>query len=119
MPTRNNTADTSNLGSVMPTQATPHGAPTRRYMNEKITRHLLEGMKRVAIERLVSDISGRPSVEYMSDISTVGPASLFASLANFCWSAVARSKALWMALMALPVLVVPAMAMLEITCSLG
>ncbi|MCJ1328852.1 hypothetical protein MMC10_005529 [Thelotrema lepadinum] len=51
MPTRNNAADTPSLGSVMPTQATPHGAPTRRYMNEKITRHLLEGMKRVAIER--------------------------------------------------------------------
>ena len=49
--TRNNASDAAAAEAVMPAQATPHGAPTRRYMNEKLTRHLLEGMKRVAIER--------------------------------------------------------------------
>ncbi|MCJ1226409.1 COMPASS (complex proteins associated with Set1p) component [Toensbergia leucococca] len=37
----------------MPTKAASHGAPVRRYLNEKITGVLLEGMKRVAAEQCV------------------------------------------------------------------
>ena len=35
----------------MPAKATPHGAPARRYLNEKVTGVLLEGMKRLAAEQ--------------------------------------------------------------------
>lgn len=37
----------------MPTKAAPHGAPARRYLNEKVTGVLLEGMKRLAAEQYV------------------------------------------------------------------
>lgn len=37
--------------SPMPTKAAPHGAPARRYLNEKVTGVLLEGMKRLAAEQ--------------------------------------------------------------------
>ncbi|SLM34367.1 Dpy-30 motif [Lasallia pustulata] len=35
----------------MPSKAVPHGAPARRYLNEKVTGVLLEGMKRLAAEQ--------------------------------------------------------------------
>ncbi|MCJ1409528.1 COMPASS (complex proteins associated with Set1p) component [Ptychographa xylographoides] len=35
----------------MPSKAAPHGAPARRYLNEKVTGVLLEGMKRLAAEQ--------------------------------------------------------------------
>lgn len=38
----------------MPSKAVPHGAPARRYLNEKVTGVLLEGMKRLAAEQYVS-----------------------------------------------------------------
>ncbi|MCJ1272577.1 hypothetical protein MMC21_000363 [Puttea exsequens] len=38
---------------VMPTKAASHGAPARRYLNEKVTGVLLEGMKRLAAEQHV------------------------------------------------------------------
>ncbi|KAK4103059.1 hypothetical protein N658DRAFT_445417 [Parathielavia hyrcaniae] len=38
-------------GPIMPTEATPHGAPVRQYINSKITGVLLEGMKIVAREQ--------------------------------------------------------------------
>ncbi|KAI4135270.1 MAG: hypothetical protein LQ347_000818 [Umbilicaria vellea] len=38
----------------MPSKAAPHGAPARRYLNEKVTGVLLEGMKRLAAEQYVS-----------------------------------------------------------------
>ncbi|MCJ1427423.1 hypothetical protein MMC29_005326 [Sticta canariensis] len=37
--------------SPMPTKAASHGAPARRYLNEKVTGVLLEGMKRLAAEQ--------------------------------------------------------------------
>jgi COMPASS component SDC1 len=35
----------------MPSEAVPHGAPVRQYINGKITGVLLEGMKMVAREQ--------------------------------------------------------------------
>ncbi len=35
----------------MPSKAAPHGAPARRYLNEKVTGVLLEGMKKLALEQ--------------------------------------------------------------------
>lgn len=35
-------------GLAMPTEAVPHGDPTRRYLNTKVTGVLLEGMKQLA-----------------------------------------------------------------------
>jgi len=35
----------------MPEHAVPNGAPVRRWMNEKLAAHVLEGMKKVASER--------------------------------------------------------------------
>ena len=35
----------------MPSEAAPHGAPVRQYINGKITGVLLEGMKMVAREQ--------------------------------------------------------------------
>lgn len=37
----------------MPAKAASHGAPARRYLNEKVTGVLLEGMKRLAAEQYV------------------------------------------------------------------
>ncbi|KAL8299540.1 hypothetical protein RB598_009124 [Gaeumannomyces tritici] len=41
-------------GFVMPAEATPHGAPARRYLNTKVTGVLLEGMKLIAKEQFSS-----------------------------------------------------------------
>ncbi|KAL8365962.1 hypothetical protein RB595_004643 [Gaeumannomyces hyphopodioides] len=38
-------------GFVIPAEATPHGAPARRYLNTKVTGVLLEGMKLIAKEQ--------------------------------------------------------------------
>ncbi|KAI4151204.1 MAG: hypothetical protein L6R39_002086 [Caloplaca ligustica] len=35
----------------LPAKAAVHGAPARRYLNEKVTGVLLEGMKRLAVEQ--------------------------------------------------------------------
>ncbi|KAJ6446178.1 Dpy-30 motif protein [Purpureocillium lavendulum] len=35
-------------GVTMPSEAAPHGDPTRRYLNTKVTGVLLEGMKQLA-----------------------------------------------------------------------
>lgn len=35
----------------MPTEAAEHGAPTRRYLNGKVTPHVMEGMKMVALHK--------------------------------------------------------------------
>ncbi|GJN77745.1 hypothetical protein PLIIFM63780_001238 [Purpureocillium lilacinum] len=35
-------------GVTMPSEAAPHGDPTRRYFNSKVTGVLLEGMKQLA-----------------------------------------------------------------------
>ncbi|KAI4173044.1 MAG: hypothetical protein LQ343_003154 [Gyalolechia ehrenbergii] len=37
----------------LPARAAIHGAPARRYLNEKVTGVLLEGMKRLAVEQYV------------------------------------------------------------------
>lgn len=37
--------------SPMPLRAAAHGAPVRRYLNEKVTGVLLEGMKKLVIEQ--------------------------------------------------------------------
>lgn len=38
---------------VQAAKAASHGAPARRYLNEKVTGVLLEGMKRLAADRYV------------------------------------------------------------------
>lgn len=38
-----------------PTAPTPHGAPTRVYLNQKITPHLLDGMKWLALNEYVGE----------------------------------------------------------------
>lgn len=42
----------------MPSKAAAHGAPARRYLNEKVTGVLLEGMKRLAADRYVHLVQG-------------------------------------------------------------
>jgi len=37
----------------MPKEAPPHGAPTRQYLNSKVTGVLLEGVKQLAKEQYV------------------------------------------------------------------
>ncbi|KAI4237700.1 MAG: hypothetical protein LQ349_001660, partial [Xanthoria aureola] len=39
---------------LLPAKAALHGAPARRYLNEKVTGVLLEGMKRLAVEQYVA-----------------------------------------------------------------
>lgn len=41
---------------VLPKEAPPHGAPTRQYLNSKVTTVLLEGMKQLAKEQYVAHI---------------------------------------------------------------
>lgn len=48
-PTRNTNGQTE--ASPMPLKAAAHGAPARRYLNDKVTGVLLEGMKRLVIEQ--------------------------------------------------------------------
>ena len=42
---------TAEVTTPMPAKAASHGAPARRYLNEKVTGVLLEGMKRLAAEQ--------------------------------------------------------------------
>ncbi|KUI60896.1 Set1 complex component sdc1 [Cytospora mali] len=44
-------ADRTGDRVAMPTMAATHGAPTRQYLNSKVTYHVMEGMKIVAKER--------------------------------------------------------------------
>ena len=37
----------------MPSKAASHGAPARRYLNERVTGVLLEGLKRLAADQYV------------------------------------------------------------------
>lgn len=46
----------------MPSRAAAHGAPARRYLNEKVTGVLLEGMKRLAADRYVQMVSKNRAV---------------------------------------------------------
>lgn len=41
------------LPPTMPAEAPAHGAPTRVYLNTKVTAHVLDGMKMLALERYV------------------------------------------------------------------
>ncbi|KAL9610702.1 MAG: hypothetical protein Q9167_004617 [Letrouitia subvulpina] len=50
-PTRNTNGNIELPPPPIPTKAAPHGAPARRYLNEKVTGVLLEGMKRLAAEQ--------------------------------------------------------------------
>lgn len=43
----NGTAETL----AIPTKAASHGAPARRYLNEKVTGILLEGMKKLVVQQ--------------------------------------------------------------------
>ena len=42
---------TPEVSAQLPAKAAPHGAPVRRYLNEKVVGSLLEGMKRLANEQ--------------------------------------------------------------------
>lgn len=48
-PTRNINGQVE--AAPMPLKAAAHGAPARRYLNERVTGVLLEGMKRLVIEQ--------------------------------------------------------------------
>ena len=52
-PTRVNGTATVEVAPPMPSKAASHGAPARRYLNEKVTGVLLEGMKRLAADQYV------------------------------------------------------------------
>lgn len=47
-------ADRTGDRVAMPTEAAIHGAPTRQYLNSKVTYHVMEAMKIVAKERYVT-----------------------------------------------------------------
>ncbi|KAL8738954.1 MAG: hypothetical protein Q9181_000337 [Wetmoreana brouardii] len=51
-PTRNINGNVD-LPLPLPAKAAIHGAPARRYLNEKVTGVLMEGMKRIAVEQYV------------------------------------------------------------------
>ena len=58
-PTRHvNGTATVEVAPPMPSKAASHGAPARRYLNEKVTGVLLEGMKRLAADQYVLLIRG-------------------------------------------------------------
>ena len=44
---------TAEIAPPMPSKAASHGAPARRYLNEKVTGVLLEGLKRLAADQYV------------------------------------------------------------------
>ena len=44
---------TAEVVPPMPSKAASHGAPARRYLNEKVTGVLLEGLKRLAADQYV------------------------------------------------------------------
>ncbi|KAL8862853.1 MAG: hypothetical protein Q9178_000795 [Gyalolechia marmorata] len=46
-----NTNGNADVPAPLPAKAAIHGAPARRYLNEKVTGVLLEGMKRLAVEQ--------------------------------------------------------------------
>ncbi|KAL8714840.1 MAG: hypothetical protein Q9220_001353 [cf. Caloplaca sp. 1 TL-2023] len=48
-----NTNGNADLPPPLPAKAALHGAPARRYLNEKVTGVLLEGLKRLAVEQYV------------------------------------------------------------------
>ncbi|MCJ1378135.1 hypothetical protein MMC17_001231 [Xylographa soralifera] len=50
-PVRNTNGAAVPVPEPMPAKAAPHGAPARRYLNERVTGVLLEGMKRLASEQ--------------------------------------------------------------------
>lgn len=52
-------ADRTGDRVAMPTMAATHGAPTRQYLNSKVTAHVVEAMKIVAKEQYVSYIFTR------------------------------------------------------------
>jgi len=45
------TSQHPDAGPSIPSEAPPHGAPTRQYINSKVTGVLLEGMKQLAKEQ--------------------------------------------------------------------
>lgn len=45
--------DTNVTAASMPTEVPLHGAPTRQYLNSKVTVHVMEGMKLIAKEQYV------------------------------------------------------------------
>ncbi|MCJ1322798.1 hypothetical protein MMC15_008148, partial [Xylographa vitiligo] len=49
--TTNGAATAAPAPEPMPAKAALHGAPARRYLNERVTGVLLEGMKRLASEQ--------------------------------------------------------------------
>ncbi len=78
-------------GFTMPTEAAPHGAPVRQYINSKITGVLLEGMKIVAREQYVShtQIFDCPT-GWLTDVFffflTTDPRTRYACWGSFCCS---------------------------------
>lgn len=94
-------ADSSNAAAaaaavVMPAEPAINGAPTRVYLNTKVTQHVLEGMKLVALKKLV--IAPYAPAISSEDMLTrehsmlLDPTSLCASSANSCSSAAKSSR---------------------------
>lgn len=67
-------------GLTMPAVAPPHGAPTRQYLNSKVTVALLEGMKQVAKEQYVLHLNFRNRKEY----NLFGGLSMYEGIADLC-----------------------------------
>jgi COMPASS component SDC1 len=61
-PSRNTNGDVTSRATsqhpdpapTIPKEAPPHGAPTRQYLNGKVTGALLDGMKQLAKEQYVA-----------------------------------------------------------------
>lgn len=50
-PSRNTNGNVEAPAPPLPAKAAIHGAPARRYLNEKVTGVLLEGMKKLAVDQ--------------------------------------------------------------------
>lgn len=110
-------APTTAASVAMPAEPAAHGAPTRVYLNAKVTQHLMEGMKELALKQYVlrspplslattraqyyphADFEGRDMnggiglANALSSHFLTGPSSPCASSASFYSSAVLRSRA--------------------------
>ena len=70
----------------MPAKAASHGAPARRYLNEKVTGVLLEGMKRLAAEQYVRC----PCLKNMNLTIDADPKILYVFWESFCCKGVKK-----------------------------
>ena len=70
------------VGPTMPSEAPPHGDPTRRYLNTKVTGALLEGMKQLAKDQSVL-ANARTGSETMALLTRLRPPDPLRVLGEF------------------------------------